>query len=268
MLTLENIIRKNQQDFARVIPFDPELQKVLPLDLTANNKSLDEAIYSDTDTFSTYIEDFRKKHTADYLVGGYDELRAVYSRSDLFSTNKDVDLINSPDAIKGFQVSPPAGGGDLEEAGNAEPRRLHIGTDIWGPVGTPVFAFMSAQVHGFAFNDHYGDYGATLILAHQLEDISFYTLYGHISLRDISYIKKGDYIVRGQEIAHFGDKHENGHWPPHLHFQVITDMGLYEGDYPGVCRYSEREKYLANCPDPDLVLQLHRYLSKSPYTHP
>jgi hypothetical protein len=26
------------------------------------------------------------------------------------------------------------------------------------------------------------------------------------------------------------------------------------GDYPGVCKYSEREKYLTNCPNPDLVL--------------
>jgi hypothetical protein len=27
-----------------------------------------------------------------------------------------------------------------------------------------------------------------------------------------------------------------------------------KGDYPGVCKYSERKKYLANCPDPDLIL--------------
>jgi hypothetical protein len=32
-----------------------------------------------------------------------------------------------------------------------------------------------------------------------------------------------------------------------------------QGDYPGVCRYSEKERYLANCPDPDLVLQLNKY---------
>ena len=54
--------------------------------------------------------------------------------------------------------------------------------------------------------------------------------------------------------------HENGHWPPHLHFQIILDMQLKEGDYPGVCKYSEREKYLANCPDPDLILQLNQYI--------
>ena len=120
---------------------------------------------------------------------------------------------------------------------------------------------MGGMVHSFAFNDHYGDYGATLILAHQLDSVSFYTLYGHISLRDINYINEGDYVVRGQEIAHFGAKHENGHWPSHLHFQIIGDMELYEGDYPGVCRYSERKKYLNNCPDPDLILQLYQHLN-------
>jgi hypothetical protein len=65
---------------------------------------------------------------------------------------------------------------------------------------------------------------------------------------------------RGQKIAHFGQPHENGHWPPHLHFQIIYELGLYEGDYPGVCRYSEREKYLVNCPDPDVILQMNKFL--------
>jgi peptidoglycan LD-endopeptidase LytH len=52
---------------------------------------------------------------------------------------------------------------------------------------------------------------------------------------------------------------ENGNWPPHLHFQLIADMEGWKGDYPGVCKYSEREKWLGNCPDPDLVLDLLQY---------
>ena len=58
----------------------------------------------------------------------------------------------------------------------------------------------------------------------------------------------------GQLIAHFGEPHENGHWPPHLHFQLIIDMEGNKGDYQGVCKFSERDKYLANCPDPGLIL--------------
>lgn len=256
MITVENIIRKNQQGFAQVIPFDPARQKIAALDLTASNRGLDETIFNDTAIFSAYIDALRKKQNADYLIGGYNELRVIYGRSELFNTQKTVRSIDGPVEVNELKVPPYIGG----DPGESEPRRLHIGTDVWGPAGTPVFAFMGGMVHSFAFNDNYGDYGATLVLAHQLDSVPFYTLYGHISLRDINYINEGDYVVRGQEIAHFGDKKENGHWPPHLHFQIISDMELYEGDYPGVCRQSERKKYLNNCPDPDLILQLNRYL--------
>jgi murein DD-endopeptidase MepM/ murein hydrolase activator NlpD len=258
MITVENIIRKNQQGFAQVISFDPAIHKIATLDLTSSNKGLDAAIFGDTEIFSAYIDALRKKQHADYLIGGYDELRMIYGRSELFNTQKTVRSIDGPVTVSDSKGSSKTGEGE-SVAPETEPRRLHIGTDIWGAVGTPVYAFMGGMVHSFAFNDSYGDYGATLVLAHQLDSVPFYTLYGHISLRDINYINEGDYVVRGQEIAHFGDKAENGQWPPHLHFQIIADMQLYEGDYPGVCKYSERKKYLDNCPDPDLILQLNQY---------
>jgi murein DD-endopeptidase MepM/ murein hydrolase activator NlpD len=165
-----------------------------------------------------------------YGIGGYAEQRTVYSRSKVFDA--------------------PDGG---------EPRRLHLGTDIWGKAGTEVFAPIGGMVHSFKFNDAYGDYGATIILLHQLEGTAFYTLYGHLSLKDIALIE-GQYINRGQAFAHFGEPHENGHWPPHLHFQIIENIELNEGDYPGVCRLSDQEFYLKNCPDADLILQMNQYI--------
>jgi peptidoglycan LD-endopeptidase LytH len=57
-------------------------------------------------------------------------------------------------------------------------------------------------------------------------------------------------------IGHIGTPEENGDWPPHLHFQVIEDMECKMGDYPGVCSKKERDRYLQNCPDPDLVLNM------------
>ena len=249
---------KTSRAFAGVIPFDPDSQKIAAIDFTANNKGLDETIFNDTEIFSAYIDALRKKQNADYLIGGYNELRMIYGRSELFNTQKTVRSIDGPVTVKDSPVSSPDGerfrGGKLNHAG-------FISALISGVLLVlPFLRFMGGMVHSFAFNDHYGDYGATIVLAHQLDSIPFYTLYGHISLRDINYINEGDYVVRGQEIAHFGDKHENGQWPPHLHFQIIGDMELYDGDYPGVCRYSERKKYLSNCPDPDLILQLNRYL--------
>ncbi len=54
-------------------------------------------------------------------------------------------------------------------------------------------------------------------------------------------------------LARFGGPEENGHWPPHLHLQVVLDMGGWKGDYPGVCSDSELDFFLGNCPDPSHV---------------
>ena len=227
-----NIFARNQASFFPVIKFNPEKEKLLQLDFTANNNELTACIIENTLFFSAYINSKLEKAHSRLGIGGYGEHRTVYSRSRVF------DAANSRD----------------------EPRRLHLGTDIWGPAGTAVYAPIGGMVHGFAFNDKFGDYGATIILLHQLDGFPFYTLYGHVSLHDISLLREGQYIIGGEEMAHFGEPHENGHWPPHLHFQIIFDIGVNEGDYPGVCKFSEREKYMNNCPDPDLILQMNRYI--------
>lgn len=225
------LLRKYAHTFHPVVNFIPGKDKLLKLDFTESNHNLTPAIYNDIDAFSTYINQQLEKSNSRYGIGGYAELRVIYASSHHF------------------------------DAGD-EPRRLHLGIDIWGAAGTPVYAFMGGSIHSFGFNDNKGDYGATLVLLHQLEGFAFYTLYGHLSKKDIANLGAAQYVVRGQEIAHFGQPADNGHWPPHLHFQVILDMELKEGDYPGVCKYSEREKYLANCPDPDLILQMNQYANK------
>lgn len=219
-----SLLQKHHAQFYPVVPAAGNAALV-EIDLTAHNPGLSSAIYNDTDRFSVWVNAWLQKNAADFAVGGYGELRVIYAASTHF------------------------------DAG-VEPRRLHLGVDVWGPAGTSVHAFMGGRVHSAAFNDHRGDYGATLVLQHQLEGFSFHTLYGHLALEDIKDRKAGQYVVRGEPIAHFGHPAENGQWPPHLHFQVIVDMQLKEGDYPGVCRNSEKEQYLANCPDPDLILQL------------
>ena len=224
------VLSRYSQNFHPVVPFTPVKDRLLLMDFTETNKSLSATILEDGQKFTDYIQGLLQETGSRYGIGGYNEHRTIYARSAHFDTG-------------------------------GEPRRLHLGTDIWGPAGTPVYACMGGMVHSVAFNDAYGDYGATLILTHQLEAIRFHTLYGHISLHDIEKLSAGQYAIRGQEIAHFGLPEENGHWPPHLHFQIIIEMGVKEGDYPGVCKYSEREKYLENCPDPDLILQMNQYIS-------
>lgn len=227
---LINILQRNASLFHPVVPFDAAGEKLLAMDFTSTNTALTKELLEDVQLFSAYVSEQLNRNGAKYGIGGYAEHRTVYSRSKVF------------DAVDG-----------------SEPRRLHLGIDIWGEAGTPVFAPLGGMIHSFQFNDNYGDYGATIILLHQLDGAAFYTLYGHLSLKDLALVD-GQYINRGQEFAHFGEPHENGHWPPHLHFQIIQNMELKEGDYPGVCKMSEQDFYLKNCPDPDLILQMNRYL--------
>ena len=231
------LLEKYAYDFYPVVPFNPINNRVAALDLSTKNTEINPTVYASTETLHQFIEGKRLLANATYLIGGYNESRDMYRRSNIFDTNKNTTSTNSE-----------------------EPRSIHLGTDIWGPVGTPVYVPMGGMVHSFAMNEAFGDYGATIILQHQLEGLNFYTLYGHLSVKDLSGLSEAMYVSRGQLLAHFGPPEENGHWPPHLHFQVIQDMGNWEGDYPGVCKPSEARDFLSNCPDGDLMLQLKKHL--------
>jgi murein DD-endopeptidase MepM/ murein hydrolase activator NlpD len=224
---------KHTTRFHPVVPFDPARDRLYPFDFTENglnenSRDLSAEDIADTERFAAYINRTLHGHGARYGFGGYGEHRTLYARSRHFDSDE-------------------------------EPRRLHLGIDIWGPAGTKVMAPLDGVVHSFAFNNNDSDYGATMILTHQLEGIGFHTLYGHLSLNSLKNLYEGMTIVRGQVIAEFGMRFENGNWPPHLHFQLISDMQSWKGDYPGVCRYSERDLWLANCPDPDVILRLRQY---------
>ncbi|HET7897327.1 MAG TPA: DUF559 domain-containing protein, partial [Flavisolibacter sp.] len=108
-------------------------------------------------------------------------------------------------------------------------RRLHLGIDIWGKPHTKVMAPLDGIVHSFAFNNAYGDYGATIILTHNLDGMMFHTLYGHLSLNSMKNMYEGDVVRKGDVFAEFGLPFENGQWPPHLHFQIIRDMEGMKG---------------------------------------
>ncbi len=243
ILTTGNLyerLKTQTSNFHPVVKFNPQKEKIISFDFTEKNMELQKINIADTKIFSDYINNVLQKENATFGFGGYNELRTLYTRSNLF--NKDLPEKNS-------------------EQVNEEPRRLHLGIDIWGKEGTEIFAPWGGMVHGFAFNNNFGDYGATIILLHQLEGLPFFTLYGHLSLKDISNIREGSYVSRGQKFAHFGKPEENGHWPPHLHFQIINDITPYKGDYPGVCKFSERKKYLQNSPDPDVILNMKRFIT-------
>ncbi|MFO8236089.1 MAG: peptidoglycan DD-metalloendopeptidase family protein, partial [Bacteroidales bacterium] len=124
------------------------------------------------------------------------------------------------------------------------------------PAGLKVYAPLASKVHSFNYNDNFGDYGGTIILEHELEGIHFYTLYGHLSKKSLDSLYEDKQIKQGEAFAQIGEPEENGQWPPHLHFQLITDMLDKKGDFYGVAPPSEKEYYMNLCLDPKWILKL------------
>jgi murein DD-endopeptidase MepM/ murein hydrolase activator NlpD len=223
-ILLENYVHSHPRKIGNVVDFDPEADRLCHLDFTKANTELNAEVVGDTARFSSWVSKKLTESHCRYGAGGYMEHRTIYARSEHFNTDN-------------------------------EPRRLHLGVDIWGEAGTVVYAPLSGHIHSFRDNDKHGDYGPTIILRHQLDGLELFSLYGHLSLVDLAGLTNGDPVEKGEILGSFGKADENGHWPPHLHFQLIFDMeGMY-GDYPGVAKFSEKDHYLSNIPDPNLILR-------------
>ncbi|MFQ5993350.1 MAG: phosphotransferase, partial [Nitrospiraceae bacterium] len=134
-------------------------------------------------------------------------------------------------------------------------RTVHLGIDLFLKPGSPVFAPLEGAVHSFRNNAQAQDYGPTIILRHEVEGIGeFYTLYGHLREQSLDGVSVGMQITKGRQIGAIGESSVNGFWPPHLHFQLITDVLDYSGDFPGVCADRDRAVWLSISPDPNLIL--------------
>ncbi len=209
--------------------FVPIIQETKPcrkLDFSADNTTLAKQKFENVGQFSEYVFQDLLSNNEYMGIGGYRENRVIYSKLQHF------------------------GGGEIDA------RNLHLGTDIWANAGTVVFAPMDGTIHSFHYNNHEGDYGPTIILKHQLDNHCFYTLYGHLSLDSIVAIKRNQLIKAGTALGQIGDYPENGNWPAHLHFQIIEDIGSFQGDYPGVCNQKDSDYFFQNCPNPNLILKV------------
>jgi Ser/Thr protein kinase RdoA (MazF antagonist)/murein DD-endopeptidase MepM/ murein hydrolase activator NlpD len=184
--------------------------------------------FADFGLFDFKMGELQKANPEKVIGGGYLECRGVYATD------------------------------SYDKMGNSgqESRTVHLGVDFWLPAGTPVHALLDGEVIT-AVNDA-GDkeYGGLVILKHQLEEFSFFTLYGHLTVDSATSWKPGDRITRGDQIAVLGDYPENGNWPPHLHFQAMLSMLDYEIDFPGVAYFNQIDVFKELCPDPNLLFKL------------
>jgi murein DD-endopeptidase MepM/ murein hydrolase activator NlpD len=224
MTSLETVLRNTQN--VKVIADSISLNQYVALDLSVLNHNLSKESLADSADFENYIEGYLTLHDAKVAYGGYNEERNLYKRSTIFKDEE------------------------------TEERNIHIGLDLWIKAGTPILAALDGKVHSFNFNAGFGDYGPTIILEHQVESQTFYTLYGHLSLDSLDNIATGTVYKKGQQIGSLGDSAVNGDYSPHLHFQIIKNIEGNFGDYPGVCTKSDLDFYLDNCPNPNLLLKI------------
>lgn len=93
--------------------------------------------------------------------------------------------------------------------------RMHTGTDLSAPMGTPVVAAYSGRV---TVSDFLGGYGLTVVLQHS--DQGAETLYGHLS--EI-FVRSGETVQQGEVIGRVGSTGNST--GPHLHFEMRQASG-------------------------------------------
>ena len=198
-------------------------KNAIPLDFSAGNTALQKETYGNIDAFCKYVDRLLQEAGLPYGHGGYFEKRIIYNVFDNFATQE-------------------------------EHRNIHLGIDIWGREGTAVFCPIEGEIHSFRFNAGDGNYGPAIILKHDIEGESVFSLYGHLRMDDLNGLYVGQKFSKGSLLCHLGAPHENGKWPPHLHFQLMRDMEGWQGDYPGVCSQKDEEHFRSNCPDPSPLI--------------
>jgi len=218
---LISLLKKYQSDFFPLLGTSFQKEDFCTIDLNVNTPNLDLGAIQTYGGLDFYIQNELEKQEAKVGVGGYLEERVLYQQSNNFKSE-------------------------------AENRNIHLGVDWWSVAGTEIYAPLDGKIHSFQYNDLYLDYGATIILQHDLDGLVFYTLYGHLNLASLEYLKKGMLIRKGKAFTAMGSRNENGGWVPHLHFQIIKDMMGKEGDFPGVTSEKLLTEFSKNCPDPNV----------------
>ncbi len=197
-------LEDNAHVFAPVVKPAIAVPKPVVIDLSAQGPDAARIAELDDAGFDRYCEARIAEAGADFGVGRYGENRAVY-KSAAFET------------------------------ASAVRRTVHLGIDIFAPEGEAVHAPLDGTVAFYHDDDTDFGFGPTVLLEHVTpEGDRFWTLYGHLSRSDCSALRIGQRIAKGERIAGFGARNENGNWPPHLHFQIVTDHLGLEGRMHGV----------------------------------
>ncbi|HEX9134734.1 MAG TPA: aminotransferase class III-fold pyridoxal phosphate-dependent enzyme [Ktedonobacteraceae bacterium] len=228
-------LESNADKMGGVVEPDLRVAKKVIFDLSMGSRELGHLVeLSDVEVFTRHLFARMRAANSSVGIGRYNETRPIYT-SDQYK---------------------------LEGNDGPEWRTVHIGLDVFMEAGASILAPLDGVVHSFRNNDAPLDYGPTIILQHSVDyrdkQLTFYTLYGHLSEDSLDGLYEGKHIVQGTPFCNIGNYPVNGGWPPHLHFQIITDLLDRTGEFPGVARPSQREVWLSLSPDPNLIVGIPR----------
>jgi 4-aminobutyrate aminotransferase-like enzyme/Ser/Thr protein kinase RdoA (MazF antagonist)/murein DD-endopeptidase MepM/ murein hydrolase activator NlpD len=198
------------------------------LDLSVGSPILDGHDTDDTGAFTRRVRGAMAEAGASLGIGRYREPRGLYLS----------------EAFAGTPSEMP------------ERRTVHMGIDLFDEAGAEVRAPLDGKVFSVHDNDGRLDYGPTVILQHEAPDGPFWTLYGHLERASVAGLTAGEDVAAGQVLARVGPPPENGDWPPHLHFQIMTDLLGHRTDFPGVVTPRDVAVWSSFLPDPNLLLRL------------
>jgi murein DD-endopeptidase MepM/ murein hydrolase activator NlpD len=133
-------------------------------------------------------------------------------------------------------------------------RVYHLGIDLFVSVGTKLHAPLEGRVVVSEYEEGISNYGGLIVLKHDINETTFYSLYGHLNKDFLP--KIGQIIKKGEVFGKIGDTNENGYWIPHLHLQVFTEKG-YVGGWlsKGYCSKKDVISIDGYCPNPIFMLR-------------
>jgi murein DD-endopeptidase MepM/ murein hydrolase activator NlpD len=195
------------------------LSNYIKIDLSKDTLIQSKVDIQNNSDLDKYIKNHVNHDKLNIAYGGYLEKRDLYNNVEQFKTGKNQ-------------------------------RDIHLGVDFWADAGEEILNPMDGLVHSFRDNKENGNYGPCIILKHQKDNHTFYSLYGHLNKESLEGLEVGKIIKQKEAFCQLGTPKENGGYVPHLHFQLIKDIDDYYGDYPGVCHQDDLDFFRSNTISP------------------